>query len=83
MCSNCNKFYIGQTGRSFTTRYNEHIKAINHPYLKSNFTEHVLSTGHKYRNIQTNLKILHKTHKDPKLKTLGQYNFSIMILVCL
>ena len=67
------KFYIAQTGKLFTTRYNEHIKAINHPYIKSNFAEHILSTGPKYTNIQTNIQILHKTDKDPKLNTLEQF----------
>ena len=42
--------------RLFTTRYNKHIKANNHPYIKSNFAEHILGTPHKYTNIQTNYK---------------------------
>ena len=50
------------------TRYNEHMKAY-----KSNFPEHILGTRHKYTNIQTNLQIPHKTHKDPKLDTLEQF----------
>ena len=37
ICSDCNKFYIGQIGRSFTTSYNKHIMTIYHPYIKSNF----------------------------------------------
>ena len=69
-CSNCNKFYIGQTGRPFTIGYNKHRKTINHPYIKSNFAEHILSTRHKYTNIQ--IQILHKTHRGPKLNTLEQ-----------
>jgi hypothetical protein len=28
-CKECNQKYIGQTGRTFKTRYNEHINAIN------------------------------------------------------
>ena len=28
-CSNCNKFYTGQTGRSFKQRYIEHTKALH------------------------------------------------------
>ena len=69
-----NKFYTRQTGRSFTTRYIKQIKAINHPYIKSNFAaEHILILGHKYTNIQTNLQILDRRHKDPKLNTLEQF----------
>ena len=27
-CNDCNSFYIGQTGRSFSSRYSEHLKAL-------------------------------------------------------
>ena len=35
--------------------------------------ERILRTGHKYRNIQTDLEIVHKTYKGPKLNTLEQF----------
>ena len=28
-CHDCGAFYIGQTGRSFKTRYFEHVRALN------------------------------------------------------
>ena len=37
-CSNCNKFYIGQTGRSFKQRYIEHTKAL-HTTTESTFAK--------------------------------------------
>ena len=49
-CSDHNKLYNGQIDKSFATRYNEHIKEINQPYIKSNSTEHICSKGHKYTN---------------------------------
>ena len=46
-----------------TTRYNEHIKSINHPHIKSNFPKHA-----QYRT-----QILHKTHRGLKLYTLEKF----------
>ena len=45
-CSDCPKFYIGQTGRSFITRYTEHIKTLTQPLMISNFAEHIFNTYH-------------------------------------
>ena len=28
-CQDCDAFYIGQTGRSFKTRYSEHVRVLN------------------------------------------------------
>ena len=72
MCSDCNKFYIEQTRRSFT-KYDDYIKVINHLFIKSDFAEHMLCIGHKYTNIQTNLQMLCKKHKGLKLNTLEQF----------
>ena len=33
-CNNCPKYYIGQTGRSFKTRFIEHIKELTQPLIK-------------------------------------------------
>ena len=46
---NCNCIYIGQTGRSFESRNDEHIKAYrnNHPE-KSNIAYHVLNNNHEF-----------------------------------
>ena len=65
--------YIRQTGRSFKTRYTEHIKARTQPITKSNFAEHTFNTRHTYTDIETNLEILHKLLKGPKLNTTEQY----------
>ena len=51
-CSGCNKFYIGQTGRSLKQRYIEHTKALQSS-TESTFANHT------YTNINTNMEILH------------------------
>ena len=71
-CSDCEKFYIGQTGRSFTQRYSEHIKSITQS-TDSAFANHILETGHTYSNINHNLEILHTQTKGRHLNTLEQY----------
>jgi hypothetical protein len=48
-------------------RFNEHTKAINYSYIRSNFKEDILSTVHNYTNIQINLQTSHKTQNGPKL----------------
>ena len=39
-CNDCNKFYIGQTGRSFSSRFSEHTKAPTNNNIQSNFATH-------------------------------------------
>ncbi|KAJ4449758.1 hypothetical protein ANN_01162 [Periplaneta americana] len=63
----------GQTGRSFHTRYNEHIKAITKPYITSNYADHIIDNNHDYNNIETDMEILHITPKSSQLNILEQY----------
>jgi hypothetical protein len=45
----CNKVvYIGQTGRSFTARYAEHISDIKHNRDKSKYVKYLLHHQHAY-----------------------------------
>ena len=60
-------------GRSFITRYTEHIKTLTQSLKKSNFAEHIFNTHHTYTVIETNLGILHILPKGPKLNTSKQY----------
>jgi len=64
--SDCQSFYIGQTGRSFKSRFREHIQALksnNSTTLKSNFAVHLLTQNHTYKNIEENLNIIEILHK--------------------
>jgi hypothetical protein len=71
-CGECNSTYIGQTGRSFNTRYKEHISAYrnNHPE-KSHFAKHLIDSGHSIPDNHT-FNILHICKKSPKLSVLEQ-----------
>ena len=72
-CNDCPCFYIGQTGRSFSTRFKEHTKALTQPYINSNYAEHLINNNHNYTNIETNMHILHTQRKSRTLNTTEQY----------
>ena len=72
-CNDCNSFYIGQTGRSFSSRYSEHLKALSNNNIHSAFATHIHTKNHSYTNIDTNLEILHYLPKGRKLNTAEQY----------
>lgn len=72
-CSDCLSSYIGQTGRTFETRFKEHTKTHRNNEVRnegpsSSFSNHLLDTGHNC-DIQ-NLKILHVESKGQKLNAL-------------
>jgi hypothetical protein len=75
-CSDCNKYYIGQTGRNFQTRFKEHIQALksnNRTTQKSTFAEHILSANHTYTDMTHNMKILDYEQKGGKLNTKEEF----------
>ncbi|KAJ4429532.1 hypothetical protein ANN_21701 [Periplaneta americana] len=63
---------VGQTGRSFQTRYKEHITAITKLQNTSTYAEHITNANHTYRDINTDMEILHIQPKSQKLNTLEQ-----------
>ena len=68
-CASCSKFYIGQTGRNFATRFREHHREIDKDDCKSSFADHLKSESH-FCNFNENFNILHSIHKSKKLDTL-------------
>ena len=86
-CSDCNSAYIGQTGRKFQSRINEHMHAFKLCTNRSHFATHLLHNKHKF-NINTNVHILEIENnytKRIKLETLHIHqalnnNFNIITL---
>jgi hypothetical protein len=70
-CSSCPKTYIGQTGRSFKTRYKEHIQDIRNNRTKTGFSQHILNTGHQYNNMENCMNII-KIQEKGKLRNTGK-----------
>jgi hypothetical protein len=50
--------YIGQTGLTFYTRYEEHMQVIRSNNGNSEYSNHVLNTGHSYGSITDTRKIV-------------------------
>jgi hypothetical protein len=51
-CIDCQKVYIGQTGRSLTIRYKEHIRSIRYNREDSGHATHILNNIHRYAKIE-------------------------------
>jgi hypothetical protein len=74
----CPLNYTGQTGRTFQTRYKEHIEAIRYNNSNSGYSNHILNTGHTYGNITDTMKIVKIEKKEKHLNTSVKYHISKM-----
>lgn len=66
-CNDCPKVYIGQTGRNFEKRVNEHHASFIKNKTDSNYSNHLLETNHTFN---FNYDILHIEDKGKKLNLL-------------
>jgi hypothetical protein len=64
----------GQTGRTFKTRYKEHIQAVWANNANSEYSNHMLNAGHTYGSITNTTKILKTEKKGEHLNTLEKYH---------
>jgi len=67
-CPDCNKAYVGQTGRNFLARFNEH-KAT----FRTNFAKHLIEHTHSFGPIQDTMQILQCQNKGTYLNTTERY----------
>ncbi|XP_074034505.1 uncharacterized protein [Leptinotarsa decemlineata] len=66
-CSDCNKFYIGQTKKKLIQRYNEHKKAyINPTVYKSNLATHAIQNKHNFPPPE-NIKLIKQINKGNRM----------------
>jgi hypothetical protein len=73
-CMDCPLKYIRQTGRTFKTRYKEHIQAIRSKNSNSGYSNHMLNTEHTYGSIADTMKVLKTEKKGKHLNTLEKYH---------
>ena len=73
-CPDCGMTYTGQTGRDFTSRYNEHKRSFRNNTHTSKFAEHLNNHMHSFGPIQDVMKILHFQQKSPHLNTLERFH---------
>jgi len=58
-CPDCNKAYVGQTGRHFATRFKEHEKAFQNNSHTSSFAKHLNEEAHSFGPMNSIMQILH------------------------
>jgi hypothetical protein len=62
--------YVGQTVRTFHTRYKTHIQEIRNNNSNSGYSNHILNTGHSCGSITDTINILKTEKKGKHLNTL-------------
>ena len=60
-------------GRSFSSRFSEHLKALTTNYIHSTFATHLQNENHSYTSTEHNMEILHYLPKSRKLNTAEQF----------
>lgn len=73
-CSDCSKYYVGQTGRSFKTRAAEHLPKPKLDKQRSSYAQHLIDYNHNYHGIENNLEILNKCPKSRSMDALEEYH---------
>jgi hypothetical protein len=72
-CQDCPLKYIGQTGRTFSIRYKEHIHSIRNNNSNSGYSNNMLNTGHTFGTIKDTMEVIRRGRKDTHLNTLEIY----------
>jgi hypothetical protein len=65
--------YTGQTGRSFRTRFQEHLRDFRYGNGKSSFTIHLLENGHDIGPMEDIMNTIHITDKARLMDTLEKF----------
>ena len=73
-CPDCGKAYVGQTGRSFYTRYKEHNLSYRTNKSNSNYAKHMIDNNHTFPPIEEALYILEFHKKSMHMNTLERYH---------
>ena len=58
-CPDCMKAYVGQTGRSFIIKYNEHKLAFRNNSHTSRIAQHLSEHAHSFSTISNTMQVLH------------------------
>jgi hypothetical protein len=66
ICPDCSKAYIGQTGRQFSVRYNEHKTAFHNNNQNNSFAKHLNDSAHSFGPMRDIMHLLHYYSKGPE-----------------
>ena len=72
-CLDCNKAYVGQTGRSFTQRFKEHKNAFRSNRNTSNYAKNALEHSHPFGPIHEIMQILQYQGEGAHLNAIERY----------
>jgi len=67
LCNTCNMVYIGQTGRSISISYKEHITYIRYNNPQSAYAIHILQNKHEYGPEKETLQLLKSCPKGTRM----------------
>jgi hypothetical protein len=73
-CPDCHKTNVGQTGRQFSTRYNEHKTAWRNNSNTSNFAKHLIEEAHSFGPMDKIMKTVHCHKKGAHLNTIQKFH---------
>jgi len=73
ICSTFNKKYIGQTGRRFKPRFQEHFRDLKHGKSKSSFVQHLLENGHSIGQSEDIMETIYITNKGQIIDKLEKF----------
>jgi hypothetical protein len=65
--------YVGQTGRSFRIRFQEHFRDFKYGNRKSKFATHLLDNRHAIGDIENTMEITHVTNKEKLMDTMEKF----------
>jgi hypothetical protein len=65
--------YTGQTGRSFSTRFHEHVRDFKYRNGKSTFAQHLLENEHAIGPLEEIMETIHFTNKGRLMNTLEKF----------
>jgi len=69
-CLDCNKAYVGQTGRNFQVRFNEHKNAFKTNSHTSNFAKQLNEHANSFASIHNTIQILQQQNVGSHLNTI-------------
>ena len=75
VCPDCDKKYIGQTGRPFLIRFQEHVRDYKYGNSKSKFAQHLSDSRHTIGPLENIPAIIHITYKGELLNTVEKITF--------
>jgi hypothetical protein len=68
-CQDCNKAYVGKTGRSFLERFKEHRQAFKTNSHVPSYAKHIIEQSHSFGPIQNTMQPLQYHVKGTHLNT--------------